>query len=191
MHGPALSGWLLMALCGATGGYGLVRMRGGAGENHSESHSEACGAARSEARGEALMGFGMAVMAAPAAVLALPGWSWLVYSAVFGGTALGALWSARYDARALHHAVGSLAMVYMAVAMGPGAGQGGHHTAAGLPVLTGALLAYYTGYVLLAGARLAPAPGVGTGAADDPVPGLAPACRLAMGLGMLTMLLLL
>ncbi|MYV65506.1 DUF5134 domain-containing protein, partial [Streptomyces sp. SID2131] len=76
MHGPALSGWLLVALCAVTGVYCLLRMRACAGEE------------RRAAGGEAVMGFGMAFMALPAAVLTPPGWSWAVYAAVFGATAL-------------------------------------------------------------------------------------------------------
>lgn len=81
-------------------------------------------------------------------------------------------------------------MVYMAAVM-----AGGTHS--GLPVLTGALLAYFTGYVLWTGTRLVPVavagPEGGTrgartaGLADRPE--LARACRLSMGIGMLAMLL--
>ncbi|MER5771294.1 DUF5134 domain-containing protein [Streptomyces sp. NPDC001985] len=188
MHGPALSGWLLVALCGTTGGYCLARMRG------------CSGPARAAAGGEALMGLGMAAMAVPAAAFAPPGWAWPVYAAVFGGAALAALWAARAGpVHHLHHLVGSLAMVYMALAMVPGAAPAHHggHPAAGVPALTGALLAYYAVYVLRAGVRLAPAggspPGRGARPAAPPGgerdPGLAGACRLSMGLAMLAMLL--
>lgn len=199
MHGPALSGWLLVALCSVTGGYRLARMR------------RCSGGARGEAGGEALMGLGMAVMAVPAAVWAPPGWTRGVYGAVFGGAALAALWSARRGpAHHLHHLVGSLAMVYMAYAMPHGQGHAGH-TAAGAPLLTGALLAYYAVYVLRTGTRLVPATataagpagakaartgparataaGTGAPAAAGADAGLAVACRSAMGLAMLAMLL--
>ncbi|MGW4034585.1 DUF5134 domain-containing protein [Streptomyces sp. NPDC004838] len=178
MHGPVLSGWLLVALCGTTAAYCLVRMRACSGE------------ARRTAGGEALMGFGMAAMAIPAAVFALPRWTWAVYAAVFGATTLAALWQTRHGIRHLHHLIGSLAMVYMAVAMAPGADHGGH-SAAGIPVLTGALLAYHVVFVLRAGVRLVPVPaasGAPGAARAGPSPGLAPACRLAMGLAMVAML---
>ncbi|MFI2738156.1 DUF5134 domain-containing protein [Streptomyces sp. NPDC018711] len=198
MHGPALSGWLLVALCAATGVYCLLRMR-------------ACaGAERRAAGGEAVMGFGMAFMALPAAVLPPPGWVLPVYAAVFGAAALHGLLAVRRGGHHLHHLVGSLAMVYMAVAMGvPGAAgaQTGHagHTAgsavAGIPVLTGGLLLYYTAYVLRSGARLVPvtatAGGPGPswtvppetpGPAWATRPELALACRLSMALAMLAML---
>ncbi|MFI6643985.1 DUF5134 domain-containing protein [Streptomyces sp. NPDC050504] len=195
MHGPAMSGWLLVALCAATGAYCLLRMRSGSGADE-----------RGSARGEAVMGFGMAAMAVPAAVVAPPEWSWLVYAAVFGAAALRALWLARRDAHHLHHLVGSLAMVYMAVAMAPGAGGGGGaHAghgggggtgagaagAGGIPLLTGVLVLYFAGYVLLAGARLVPVASTagGSGVAWGARPELALACRLSMGLAMLTMLL--
>lgn len=80
MHGPAMSGWLLVALCGGTGAYCLVRMRSCSGE------------AREAAGGEALMGSGMAAMAVPAAIYAPPSWGWVVYAVVFGAAALRALW---------------------------------------------------------------------------------------------------
>ncbi|MFD3512908.1 DUF5134 domain-containing protein [Streptomyces sp. NPDC058657] len=205
MHGPAMSGWLLVALCGLTSAYCLLRMRSGPREE------------RGVARGEALMGFAMAVMAVPAAVFAPPEWSWAVYAVVFGAAALRALWwhglphgrtynpapgpgghledAAPAAAHRLHHLVGSVAMVYMAMAMAPGSGGGhtGHGAAGGMPLLTGALLVYYTVYVLRAGARLLPAPAAATpgGAtvAWGARPELALACRLSMSLAMLTMLL--
>lgn len=203
MHGPALSGWLLMVLCGATAAYCLMRTRSGTEEE------------RRAARAEAVMGFGMAAMAVPAAVVTLPGWTWAVYAALFGGAALRALVAARHRAHHLHHLVGSLAMVYMAVAMAPGAAvRGGHmdHGAAGsaasaggVPLLTGVLLAYYALYVLRSAGRLVPAtvaaagPGSprravgGTGGGAAPGRGANPevalACRLTMGIGMFAMLL--
>ncbi|MDG4862372.1 DUF5134 domain-containing protein [Streptomyces sp. T-3] len=188
MHGPALAGWLLVALCAATGAYCLLRMRSSLAEQ------------RDAAGGEALMGFGMAVMAVPAAVAGPPRWAWLGYAVVFGGAALRALWSARRSVHHLHHLVGALAMVYMSVAMAvvPG-GHAGHGGAAGAPVVTGLLLVYFAAYVLRSGARLAPAAATGPGAAvvggggggqawGDRVE-LALACRLSMGIAMCAMLL--
>ncbi|MFG3496337.1 DUF5134 domain-containing protein [Streptomyces sp. NPDC047928] len=204
MHGPATSGWLLAALCALTGAYCLVRLRdcGGAAE-------------REEAAGEAVMGFGMAVMALPAAVVTPPEWSWTVYAVVFGAASLRALWSVRGGGHHLHHLIGSLAMVYMAVPVA-GGGHGTHGApgtgGGGVPLVTGALLAYYMVYVLRAGARLVPAaagPREETGAGAGAVaawetraaprrggggggpcrrPEVALACRLTMGLGMLAML---
>ncbi|WP_327174131.1 DUF5134 domain-containing protein [Streptomyces sp. NBC_01335] len=196
MHGPALSGWLLMVLCAATGAYCLLRARAGSGEERRAAHAEA------------LMGFGMAAMAVPAALLTPPGWAWAAYTVLFGGAALRSAWAARRGGHHLHHLVGSLAMVYMAVTMGPsmapGAGGGPHAghagagTAAGLPLLTGALLVYYALYVLGAAGRLIPVAagaGAGTGAGTAAVTGgrrarpeLALACRVTMGLAMLAML---
>ncbi|WP_405659468.1 DUF5134 domain-containing protein [Streptomyces sp. NBC_01166] len=200
MHGPALSGWLLMVLCGATGAYCLLRTRDGTERE------------RRSARAEALMGFGMAAMAVPAALLTLPEWTWLVYAVVFGAAALQAVVYARSGGHHLHHLVGSLAMVYMAVAMAPGAahatggGHAGHGagTAGGIPVLTGALLVYYALYVLHSAGQLIPAPtpvgvtaggggGGHTGMTAAPPwgarPELALACRLTMGIAMFAMLL--
>lgn len=201
MHGATTSGWLLVALCAATGAYCLLRLRSGRRE-----HCEGAG-------GEALMGFGMAAMAVPAAVLAPPVWGWVLYAAVFGGAALWALWQARGNVRHGHHAhhlVGSLAMVYMALVMAPGgavfAAQGGHaghaghgeqaagYGADGIPLLTGALLVYYAAYVLRSGVRLLPVAtetaGTGGGAiAWAARPELALACRISMSIGMIAMLL--
>ncbi len=158
MHGGALTGWLLMALCAVSGAYCLLRARSGTPQE------------RRTARSEALMGFGMAAMAVPAAVLS-PDWAWAVYAALFGVAALRALLPALRGGHHLHHLVGSLAMVYMAVAMAPaitGSGGGGHagHGAAGaggIPLLTGALLVYYAFYVLGSAGRLLPGTVLGPG----------------------------
>ncbi|MDF6022649.1 DUF5134 domain-containing protein [Streptomyces sp. JH34] len=193
MHGPALSGWLLMVLCGATGAYCLLRTRDGTPRE------------RGSARAEALMGFGMAAMAVPPALFTLPEWMWVVYAVLFGAAALHAVVHAGGGGH-LHHVVGSLAMVYMAVVMAPGASHvapGGHlghgaEAAGGVPALTGALLVYYALYVLRSAGRLIPAPapaGVPAGAGGVPGPSwdarpeLALACRLAMGTAMFAMLL--
>ncbi|MFF7340252.1 DUF5134 domain-containing protein [Streptomyces sp. NPDC008163] len=191
MHGPAMSGWLLMALCAVTGSYCLLRTRTGSAEE------------RRAARAEALMGFGMAAMAIPAAAVAPPAWGWGVYAVLFGVAALRALWFSRRSGHHLHHLVGSSAMVYMAVVMAR-AGAGGHaahamgsHSmagAGGIPVLTGLLLVYYAVYVLRSGARLVPV--TAAAPAGGPArggwgarPELALACRLTMGLAMFAMLL--
>lgn len=168
MHGPATAGWLVVTLCAAAGTYCLLRQRGTTGPRRF--------AAGGTAGGEALMGFGMAAMAVPPSVVTPPHWVWPVYVAVFGVAALRALGPARRTSHHLHHLVGMLAMVYMAVAMAllPGGAHGGHG-AGGTPLATGVLLIYYAGYVLWTGARLLPlqtvtvAEGggpVGAGAAD-------------------------
>ncbi|MEU4104165.1 DUF5134 domain-containing protein [Streptomyces tanashiensis] len=183
MHGPGLSGWLLVALCAATGVYCLLRMRACAGEE------------RKAAGGEAVMGFGMAFMAVPAAALTPPEWVLPVYAVVFGAAALHGLLAVRRGGHHLHHLVGSVAMVYMAVAMAAPGTAGAHtgHTpgaAGGIPVLTGGLLLYYTAYVLRSGTRLVPlaATAAGPGPAWATRPELTLACRLSMALAMLAML---
>lgn len=182
MHGPTSPGWLLVALCAAAGGYCLARMRSGVEEQ------------RRAAGGEALMGFGMAAMAVPGAVFSPPAWTWPLYAAVFGAAALRALWAARGSRHHLHHLVGSAAMVYMAVVMSASSGSPGpHHMhgGRGVPLLTGALLLYFTGYVLLSGVRLVPAT-VAAGPGNlrwGDRPELARACRLSMGIAMVAMLL--
>lgn len=191
MHGPAtslstsVSAWLLVLLCAVSGAYCLRRAgRAGGGA----------------AAGEAAMGFGMALMAVP---LRLGGdWQAPVLGVVFCAAALHALWLLRGGPHHAHHLVGSLTMVYMALAAGTGAGAGSsghaHGHGAGLPLLTGLLLVYYAGYVILGGARLVTVGGApdAAGARGPAGPG-APAgpaeviraCRLAMGMGMLAMLL--
>ncbi|WP_393086423.1 DUF5134 domain-containing protein [Streptomyces sp. LN704] len=193
MHGPASPGWLLVALCAATGAYCLLRMRSTVEEQ------------RRTAGGEALMGFGMAAMAVPAAVAAPPHWAWLGYAAVFGAAALRALWAARGGGHHLHHVVGACAMVYMAVVMAASPGHHHVHGGSGVPLLTGALLVYFTAYVLLSGFRLLPVAAVtgstgSTGSTGAMLPGpartpgwgdrpeLSRACRLSMGIAMLAML---
>ncbi|WP_416985250.1 DUF5134 domain-containing protein [Streptomyces sp. T028] len=192
MHGPTSPGWLLVTLCAATGAYCLLRMRSRVEEQ------------RRAAGGEAFMGFGMAVMAVPTAAFTPPSWAWPAYATVFGAAALRALWAARTSTHHLHHVVGTAAMVYMAVAMAVSPPHAHAHggAASGVPLLTGALLLYFTGYVLLSGARLLPvtgaaggtpsagttgAPGAAVGWSDRPE--LARACRLSMGIGMVAMLL--
>ncbi|MDT0467837.1 DUF5134 domain-containing protein [Streptomyces gibsoniae] len=179
MHGPASPGWLLVALCAATGAYCLLRMRSAVEEQ------------RRAAGGEALMGFGMAVMAVPTAVVVPPHWVWVAYAVVFGGAALRALWAARTNTHHLHHLVGAGAMVYMAAAM---ASSPGHHEHGGVAPLTGALLLYFTVYVLWSGVRLVPVTAVATAGGARSVgwgdrPELARVCRLSMAIGMLAMLL--
>ena len=184
VHGPASPGWLLVALCAATGAYCLLRMRSTVEEQ------------RRAAGGEALMGFGMAAMAVPAAVLTPPRWAWLVYAAVFGAAALRALWAARTGPHHLHHLMGAFAMAYMAAAMA--AAPGHHHGSggSGAPLLTTALLLYFTGYVLLSGVRLASVPVLAVGGGVRPGslswgdrPELAHACRLSMGIATVAMLI--
>lgn len=187
MHGPVAAAWLLVALCTATGAYCLLRMRSTAGEQ------------RQTAGGEALMGFGMAAMAVPAAVFTPPVWVWSVYAAVFGAAALHALWSARRSPHHLHHLVGAAAMVYMSVAMAVSPGSHHMHGGTGVPLVTGALLLYFAVYVLLCGIRLVPAGAVAGNAVDGGTAGggtgwggrpeLERACRLSMGMAMVAMLL--
>jgi hypothetical protein len=180
VHGPASSGWLLVALCAATGAYCLLRMRSSVEEQ------------RRAAGGEALMGFGMAAMAVPTAVFTPPSWTWPGYAVVFGVSAVHALWVARAGRHHLHHLVEAAAMVYMAVAMAGSPTHAHGPGGSGVPLVTGALLLYFTGYVLLTGVRLVPvaaaaAGGGGTGWGDRPE--LARACRLSMGIAMVAMLL--
>ncbi|WP_030762073.1 MULTISPECIES: DUF5134 domain-containing protein [unclassified Streptomyces] len=184
MHGSAtslttsVSSWLLVLLCAVSGAYCLRRAWGSGGA----------------AAGEAVMGFGMALMAVPLGGRG-DGWRAPVLGVVFCGAALHSLWLLRGGSHHAHHLVGSLTMVYMALmaGTGTGSGHGQEHSQAGGPaLLTGALLLYYAGYVMLGGARLITTggtvplrPAAGRGGPTE----LIRACRLAMGMGMLAMLL--
>jgi hypothetical protein len=109
-----------------------------------------------------------------------------------------ALWSARTSPHHLHHLVGACAMVYMAVAMAASPGHHGHAGGSGIPLMTGALLLYFAGYVLRSGARLLPAAATAGGSGTlggtpralgwGDRPELSQACRLSMGIAMVAML---
>jgi hypothetical protein len=181
VHGPASSGWLLVALCAATGTYCLLRMRSRVEEQ------------RRAAGGEALMGFGMAAMAVPAAVFTPPGWAWAAGAVVFGAAGLHALRTVRAGACHLHHLIGTGAMVHMALTMTTAPAHGHAHGPGGwgTPLLTGALLLYFVAYVLVTGVRLVPAAaaeGSGRDLGWRDRPELARACRLSMALAMVAML---
>ncbi|MFI9202673.1 DUF5134 domain-containing protein [Streptomyces sp. NPDC053048] len=194
MHGPPLVGWLLVALCAATGAYCLFRTRAGAAGE------------RRAAGGDALMGLGMAAMAVPAPVLDTRPWGHALFALVFGAVGLRALTLARGGGAGmhhLHHAVGAFAMVYMALAMAaaPVAGHAAHAAAgrepAGSPLVTGLLLVYFAVYVVRTAAGMVPVTAVAPADAPWPEPcheraggpELTTACRLSMGIGMLAMLL--
>ncbi|MFD4985085.1 DUF5134 domain-containing protein [Streptomyces sp. NPDC058374] len=185
MHGPVSAAWLLVALCLASGAYCLLRMR-------------APGPGGQGAAGEALMGFGMALMAVPAAFVTLPPAAWSAGAAAFTATGVHAALTARRSPHHLHHLVGSAAMVYMSLVMA--VAPTAHHAHAGpggLPALTGLLLVYFAGYALIAGVRLIPAPATSPGG-PGPATGrpwwgdraeLALVCRLTMAIAMVAMLL--
>lgn len=186
MHGPPLAGLLLTALGAGVAGLCLLRMRAVAAEE------------RRAAAGDALMGLGMAAMALPAGLPGPAAWTAGVFAVVFGAAFVRAVLPLRSAGHHLHHAIGALAMVYMAVAMGA-AQHGGHGAAAGLPAVTAGLLAYFVLYVLYGGLRPLAAGagerpgavvgGAGAGGGWAVRPELAGACRVCMGVGMVAMLL--
>ena len=198
MHASAEVGWLLAALTGLTGLYCLVRLRR-PGTPRAQRRLDAS---------EALKGLGMAAMAVPygsARVVPVPVWVVL-----FGGAAA---WSLVEGLRPgghrghhLYHAVGHLAMVYMALAMagaaaGSVAGGGamaGMTAPSGVPLLTGALLLFFGCYVVVGGVRLVSVSGAQAGTAAGSgsavrrllgAPELPDACRMVLGMGMFAMLL--
>jgi hypothetical protein len=185
MHGPGPVGWLLVALGCGTGGYCLLRLRG------------VRAWWQQGAAAEGAMGLGMAAMAgltAPAGLGPPLGACFVVVTAwcvLLPGAGTGA-------AHRAHHLAEGAAMVYMALAMA-GNGEAAHahegdaEGAGGVPWLTGALAAYFALRALRAGRRLVPgepgrvAPGVA--AAGGRPPEVAAACRAALSMGMLAMLL--
>ncbi|GHF31975.1 DUF5134 domain-containing protein [Kitasatospora xanthocidica] len=183
MHGPILVTWLLALLTAAAGASCLARLRRSPAPCASGAHRPL---ARESDAAEALMGLGMAAMAVTGATVPAAVWA-----ALFGLPAAAFLLAAAHApagrAHRLHHAVGALAMTYMALAMAAPPGHQ-HHHAAGLgdPLLTGPLLLYFGGYTVWAGSRLLRTPG-GTLAVGTA--GLPQACRLTMGIGMFAMLL--
>ncbi|MFE2728642.1 DUF5134 domain-containing protein [Kitasatospora sp. NPDC059327] len=185
MHGPVLVSWLLAALTATSGAYCLSRL--GRGPCAADAGAGRLHAYESDAA-EALMGLGMAAMAVTGAAVPAALWAWL-----FGLPALVFLLAAAHGrtgrAHRLHHAIGGLAMTYMALVMAAAPAHGHHHGAsAGAPLLTGALLLYFGGYTLWAGTHLLAAPG-GQVTVSPRTAGLPRACRLAMGVGMFAMLL--
>ncbi|MFJ8046184.1 DUF5134 domain-containing protein [Kitasatospora sp. NPDC096147] len=161
MHGPVLVSALLAAVTGGTAGYCLHRLRRGGW--------------READAAEAAMGLGMAGMA----LWPAPLWGWLFAALALALLAATAL-HRRHHGHRLHHALGSAAMAYLALA------PGGHHGTAGLPALTGLLLLYYGGYTVWTGTRLLATPAGPVLTATTHLPG---ACRAAMGVGMFAMLL--
>ncbi|MBV6698011.1 DUF5134 domain-containing protein [Kitasatospora aureofaciens] len=181
MHGPTLVNWLLAVLTAAAGAYCLTRLR--------HSPCSPAGTHRLLAReadaAEALMGLGMAAMAVTGAAVPAGVWAWL-FGIPATGFLLAAVRGSTRRVHRLHHAVGGLAMTYMALAMTASPGHHHHAASTGTPLLTGALLLYFGAYSLWAGTRLLHTPG---GSVAVGTAGLPQACRLTMGIGMFAMLL--
>ncbi|MCX3058943.1 DUF5134 domain-containing protein [Streptomyces beihaiensis] len=173
---PTWTGWALVGLATATGLMCLNRAR----------VMDDRGARRT-ACSEAVMGFGMALMAAPGFVAALPLWGPVLLVVVFGAVALRVIVFARGEGHRLHHGVEAVAMVYMAVVMLPAvmretgasmaAGVGGADGMSGMSDMSGMahghgmggggmgvpwvnalMLGYFAAYVVWAGVRLVPVP---------------------------------
>ncbi|MER7844692.1 DUF5134 domain-containing protein [Kitasatospora sp. NPDC096077] len=188
MHGPTLVNWLLALLTATAGVYCLTRLRRApcATASPGARHAHPSLARESDAA-EALMGLGMAAMAVTGATVPTAVWACL-FGLPAAAFLLAALYAPTGRAHRLHHAVGALAMTYMALAMT--ASPGGHHhdhaAALGTPLLTGTLLLYFGGYSLWSGARLLR---TSAGTLVVGATGLPRACRLTMGIGMFAMLL--
>ncbi|WP_327070168.1 DUF5134 domain-containing protein [Kitasatospora sp. NBC_01250] len=189
MYGPAVLSWLLALLTAGTGGICLIRLH--------LTPRTAPGGGRGSDAVEAAMGLGTAAMIALGD--RLPAALWV---ALFGLLCAGSLGAAAgrgaggRRAHRLHHAVGAAAMAYMALAMGGAPQQhAGMVMPMGRPAVTGLLLVYFGCYALWAGSRLLTVPvrPGATGTTGRVVLGgpLPQACRLAMGVGMFAMLLVL
>ncbi|WP_316525239.1 DUF5134 domain-containing protein [Kitasatospora brasiliensis] len=182
MHGPALVNWLLALLTAGAGSSCLLRLR----HSPCAPHGAHRPLARESDAAEALMGLGMAAMAVTGATVPATVWAGL-FALPATAFLLAAIHAQAGRVHRLHHAVGALAMTYMALAMATASGHEHHHAATlGLPVLTGVLLLYFGGYTLWTGSRLLRTP---TGTLALGTAGLPQACRLTMGIGMFAMLL--
>lgn len=190
MRASAEVGWLAFGVMAVVGLLCLARFVRGSGVPRGERELDAS---------EAVKGLGMAAMALPHGIgRSVPEVVWV---AVFGVAALwslsGAVRSVDHRGHHLYHGVGHAAMVYMAVAMAaPMAAMAHMSPPPGLPWLTMALLLFFAGYALVAGVRLTVAPAGGGGVLVRPAgagllcgPELPQACRIALGLGMVSMLL--
>ncbi|MFF4604791.1 DUF5134 domain-containing protein [Streptomyces sp. NPDC001339] len=203
MHGPPLVGWLLVLVCGGPAAYFLSRSRAGPA------------AQRAETRLEGLMALGMAAMALPVSVVVRSAWSPWLFAVAFGAAGVWAL--ARRHPHHVVEACAMVYMALVMTGSGHGgsghggggglehagalggaghAGYAGHTASSAVPLLTGVSLAYFTVYVIAAGVRLVPVTTgtaergtADTGATDAAPPGVARAGRIAMGIGMLAMLI--
>jgi Domain of unknown function (DUF5134) len=201
MGGPPLVGWLVVLLGTATGVSCLLRTRAAVGLAPAD---------RRVARAEGLKGLGMALMAVPAPALDQRPWGAPLFVVVFGAMTVWSVMPLRRGGHLAHHvhlAVGAAAMVYMALvtAAAPAGsmtspGMAGMPSAqpgpAGIPLVSGLLMAYFASYALWAGIRmlpvsgpLAPAAGGRAGGGVLAAPELATACRVSLGIGMFAMLL--
>ncbi|MFD7922135.1 DUF5134 domain-containing protein [Streptomyces sp. NPDC059740] len=176
MHGPPFLGWALALLCLSAAAYCLRRARRGPLPH------------RLDAAAEGMTGLGMAVMALPEPVPAAPPSLWWASAALFAALLVWAGWR-----RCLHHVVEATTMLYMTLVMAlaplaPAAEPGdGSHVMMGLPLVSGALLLYYAGYVLVSGRRLIPA-AVAVAPLGGGRPEVLTACRVVMGTAMFAML---
>ncbi|WP_084718980.1 DUF5134 domain-containing protein [Streptacidiphilus carbonis] len=188
MQPPAPVAWLMVALMAATGLYCLARCRHAPRLSSEERRLDASAG---------LKGMAMAVMVFPLGVgPAVPEVLWLLVFLPAGLWSLGAaLRGSIHRRHHLDHAVGHLAMAYMAVAMagpmpraGSMPGMATMRTPAGLPWLTGALLVFFAASAVVSGTRLlgAGAPLAAGARAPLPEPLWAPqlpeACHIVLGL---------
>ncbi|MFI9274082.1 DUF5134 domain-containing protein [Kitasatospora sp. NPDC052896] len=196
MRQPELVTWLFVPLMTATGLLCLVRWR---------LASQLAGEERRLEASSALKGLGMAVMALPVGTgVALPEGLWVAVLVPAGlWSAAAAVRSAGHRRHHLEHAVGHLAMVYMAVSMagrmanaaGAMPAMPGMAPVVGAAWLTGALLVFFGVCVVVSCTRLfdfAVAPSGarryrGVGVLWSPQ--WPEACHLVLGVGMFTMLL--
>ncbi|MEJ8646807.1 DUF5134 domain-containing protein [Streptomyces sp. MS1.AVA.3] len=212
MHQPPLVGWLLVLLCAAAGVYCLGRARTGPAVEREDARGEGL-----MALGMAAMALPASAVTPPewspwlfAALFGAAGvWALIrrhLHHAV-GAFAMAYMALAMAVPSAHMIPTGAMGAVGPTGSTGPmssgssvvgSVGSMEHGGPGGVPLLTGLLLAYFTVYVIAAGIRLVPGvraaesvpEGAGAQAPGDAGPsGVLRACRVAMGIGMLAMLL--
>ncbi|MFH8684280.1 DUF5134 domain-containing protein [Streptomyces lydicus] len=210
MHGPPLVGWLLVLLCTGAGVYCLVLARSAPSGQRAGTRDEGL-----MALGMAAMALPASAVAPPAwwpwlftAAFGAAGlWALvrrhlhhavgagaMVYMALAMVGPSGAMDHLRHMGGTGHvEQASQLGQVHQWDQIGQAGAMGSvvHSAPGGLPLLTGLLLAYYTVYVIGAGVRLVPgaAAAVAGPAPSEGPAGVLRACRVAMGIGMLAMLL--
>lgn len=218
--GASWVNWAFTALFAVVAGYSMVRLAAltrssrapmpvGA-ESAAAVNPVECGCTDQTA-GERASSLAHAVMAVAMAAMVLPvpgpvpGALWIVLFApmavwfaagLLRARTVGGLGAVRWTSVAIHHVVGSLAMIYMSVVLLSGSGgmtgmaTGGMHVPDGkidlVPVFTTPLLLYFVADTVSSGRRLFRAPSGSTGALDSAR--LRGTCRTLMSLGMTVML---
>jgi hypothetical protein len=218
--GPVWLNWAFTALFAVLAGYSIIRAATLTPSSQTAPvpvDAESAGAVNpvecgcsDQTAGERTSGLAHAVMAVAMAAMFLPvpnpvpGAIWIVLFAVMAAwfaagllraRTVGGVGAIRWTSVAIHHVVGSLAMIYMSVVTLSGSGMagmqmGGMDMSGGKidfgPVITTPLLLYFVADTVASGRRLFRAPSRSTGALNSAR--LLGTCRTLMSLGMTVML---